>query len=320
MSPTQKALERRYGLALTFYPSSWLRDHGDELVGVLLDAAADAGRVRPGAKELFNLAVSGLLARIMLVVGRIPATRRSRVARGATIIGSAAAATMMALGEVGRWFRYGSYGTDVMLFGPFTSAASLVYVLSLAAFLGTVLRMPKVRVTAHVLTIGAALVLPLVTELTHTVVIPAWYVPAFFAVTAVLALLADPDRTAGALPLMFWSAPLLAIGATLTAYGHGAGARMTFYSGYTWNQYPVCMSFAIALTFVTALTMSNRAALPWVTYLVVFALPLYAWSTGLVLQRDPAMYFIASSILAAATVWCVTKQPWRRADKYTPMH
>ncbi len=316
---TDSALERRYRLALTFYPSSWRREHGDELLGVLMDAAEDQHRVKPGAREIINLGFSGLLARIMLVVGCIPVHRRSRIAVGATIIGSAAAATMMVLGEVGRWFRYGSYGADVMLFGPFTTTASLVYLLCLCAFLATMLRMPAVRVAAHLLTVAAAITLPLATIWTHTVVAADWYIPAFFAVAATLALLGDPNGPVGATALMRWSAPALAAGVTFVAYRHGAGARMTFYSDYSWNQFPVSMSFVLALVFVTALTLSNRAVLPWVTYLVVFALPLYLWFTGLIaVQYSPAPYFIGSSILAAVAAWYIAKYPPRVEDKYTP--
>lgn len=82
MSTGSAVLERRYRLALTFYPPSWRREHGDELLGVLMDVAEHQRRVKPGAKELINLGLSGLLARIMLVVGCIPVHRRSRVAVG----------------------------------------------------------------------------------------------------------------------------------------------------------------------------------------------------------------------------------------------
>lgn len=318
MSANPGALERQYRLALNFYPSSWRREHGDELLGVLMDIAEDQRRAKPGAKELINLGISGLLARVMLVVGRIPVHRRSRIALGATIISAAAAATMMVLGELGRWFRYGSYGPDVMLFGPFTTAASVVYLLCLGAFLATVLSMPKVRVVTLVLAISAAILLPLGTILTQSVVEPDWYVPAFFAVAAALALLGDPNRIIGARVSMLWSAPALAAGVTFAAYRHGAGARMTFYSDYSWNQFPVTMSFVLALAFVTALTVSNRAVLPWVAYLVVFASPLYLWFTGLAVQNNPAPYFIGSSILAAGAAWYVAKQPLQAGDRYTP--
>ncbi|MDQ0692535.1 hypothetical protein [Arthrobacter sp. W4I7] len=283
-----------------------------------MDVAEDERRVNPSAREFVNLGISGLLARIMLVVGRIPVRRRSRIAVGATIIGSAAAATQMVLGEVGRWFRYGSYGADVALFGPFTTAASLVYLLCLFALLATVLRLPKARVAAHLLTIGAAITLPLGTTLTQTAITPDWYIPAFFAVAAALALIGDPNRTEGARALMMWSAPVLAAGVTFAAYRHGAGARTTYYSDFSWNQFPVTMSFVLALAFVTALTLSNRAALPWVTYLVVFASPLYLWFTGLAVQNHPAPYFIGSSVLAAAAAWYVTKRPPHAKDGYTP--
>ncbi len=71
---TDSALERRYRLALTFYPSSWRREHGDELLGVLMDVAEDQHRLTPRTKEIINLGLSGLLARMMLVVGLLTPT------------------------------------------------------------------------------------------------------------------------------------------------------------------------------------------------------------------------------------------------------
>lgn len=49
--------------------------------------------------------------------------------------------------------------------------------------------------------------------------------------------------------LMRWSAPALA-------------------SWRAWNQFPVSISFVLALVFIMAPTRNNRSALPWVTYLV----------------------------------------------------
>lgn len=51
---------------------------------------------------------------------------------------------------------------------------------------------------------------------------------------------------------------------TITGPAHG----LTFYSDYSWNQFPVSISFVLALVFIMAPTRNNRSALPWVTYLV----------------------------------------------------
>ncbi|MFW0775750.1 hypothetical protein ACLRGI_21580 [Paenarthrobacter nitroguajacolicus] len=270
MSDGPDHVERQYRRALRFYPSSWRRQFGDELLGVLMDVAADDQQPGATKRQIFSLCINGLLARITMIVGHFPAERRTLVATGATAIGTAAASTMMVLGELGRWFRFDSYGPEIALFGPFTSAASVVYLLWLVAFGATVLRVGRLRIATHVLVMVSAVLMPIVTALTGTVVAAAWYVPVFFAVASGIALLGEPLRPGRANLLMLWSAPFLAAGVTYAAYRRGAGSRMTFYGykGHSWDQFPVMVSFALLLMGVAALLLSSHRALPWVTYLV----------------------------------------------------
>lgn len=310
MTANPDALKRTYKVLLNAYPSSWRTQHGDELLGVLMDVAHSQDRERPRVKELANLLVNGLLARVMLVVGTIPLNRRSRVAAGATVVGAAAAASMMILGEVGRWFRWNSY-EGAGLFDPFTTAASLVYLLTLAAFLATLLHQPRIRIAAHLLTMTTCLALPWITEWTGTMVAPEWYAPVFFAATSALSLLADPNRLRTGASATVWMAPALAVAATLAAYRRGAGSTDSFYSPAhnRYDQVPLLAFFAIVLILVVALLISNKATLPWVTFLAVFALPLPLAFIGLAELNRPAPYYIASGIAAAAAAWYVTKHP-----------
>jgi hypothetical protein len=55
----RKRLERRYRMLLTMYPKAHRHEHGDEMIGVLLDGSTDTG-----VQHAFDVAdlVSGLPA------------------------------------------------------------------------------------------------------------------------------------------------------------------------------------------------------------------------------------------------------------------
>lgn len=57
------ALERRYRRLLLAYPRDYRADHGDELIGTILDSA-EPGRAVPSAREAAALIVGGLRARV----------------------------------------------------------------------------------------------------------------------------------------------------------------------------------------------------------------------------------------------------------------
>lgn len=66
----QSQLERRYRRLLAWYPSAFRREHGQEMLAVLLACARD-GRRRPGVADTFDLLWHALWLRIA------PTTRRS---------------------------------------------------------------------------------------------------------------------------------------------------------------------------------------------------------------------------------------------------
>jgi hypothetical protein len=75
-SASSAALERRYRRLLAWYPPAHRGVYGDEMLGVLMAAAAARGASCPGPAEMLNLVGSGLAARFRaLGTGTDPAWR-----------------------------------------------------------------------------------------------------------------------------------------------------------------------------------------------------------------------------------------------------
>ncbi len=55
-------LERRYRRLLAWYPADYRRIYGEEMLGVLMAAAAARGGGRPGLADTLNLCLSTSLA------------------------------------------------------------------------------------------------------------------------------------------------------------------------------------------------------------------------------------------------------------------
>lgn len=73
---SEAALERRYRQLLAWYPAAHRSVYGDEMLGVLLAAAAARGARRPGPAETLNLIAAGLTARVgAMGTGTDPAWR-----------------------------------------------------------------------------------------------------------------------------------------------------------------------------------------------------------------------------------------------------
>lgn len=62
-------LERRYRRLLALYPAAFLREHGEEMLGVLMSAAAE-GQRRPRLAEAGDLLTSAISARARARVRR----------------------------------------------------------------------------------------------------------------------------------------------------------------------------------------------------------------------------------------------------------
>jgi hypothetical protein len=169
--------ERRYRRLLRWYPEDWRHEHGEVVLGMLLDDADAEGRDGPDAGE-----------RLRLVIGGIAQHTWRRVDRRRTTAAALVLAAVLALLYVvtGTW----STGTaSVGFLGPFSNPTILIAVaLAVAAGLALLGRTGSARLLA-VASVAALVVLVVVAERS------GWMGPG----ALVLALLAPPALS-GALP------------------------------------------------------------------------------------------------------------------------
>ncbi|NQX03458.1 hypothetical protein HQQ82_01440 [Rathayibacter sp. VKM Ac-2856] len=100
----------RFRRALRWYPAAWRREHGDVLLGILLDEADADGRSRPGPGQRLALAVGGVRRRL----GRTPG------GSAATIVPLALATAFSVFYATVNWSPGVSYPGAI---GPFTNPA-----------------------------------------------------------------------------------------------------------------------------------------------------------------------------------------------------
>jgi hypothetical protein len=231
MNRPMSPLEMTYRRALWAYPAGWRRQNGEEVVGVLMDVADHERRTIATANELVNLIGSGLAARCERLLPRVPAANRDSVACLSLIIGSCLAAIMLVLGELGRWFRYNSYQPGPGLFGPFTTPASVSYLLILAAFAAAAFGWHAARRVLLGLTILAAAALSLLSIATGGIVAVGWPVSAVFIGASLLSLPGDPTNTVPLRRALVHGAPLAALAFGFSSYIQGGGAQKWFYPG-----------------------------------------------------------------------------------------
>ncbi|WP_139346823.1 hypothetical protein [Sinomonas mesophila] len=323
MSPRTTPLEVGYRRALRAYPRSWRARYGDEFVGVLLDIAESRQRTHPTSAELVAVVFHGLIARISLLLGMVaPAERRDRVAAAATIILTALAAIMMVLGEVGRWFRSNSYTLADGLYGPFTTAASNIYLLAMAAFGALVIGREGFRKLLLGLTVLACLATPLLTDTAHAAVAVHWFIPAVFATGSLLALIGRPARNRKLTKIVVWATPVVTVLLTLTSYLQGGGSQRTFYGHSLMpvvDALTLSRSAAEILALTTAVLLASRKLLPWVVLLSVAAL---SWplgrlliflggdtTTGLIGFLNPGTVSTICFLAAPLSAWAAWKRP-----------
>lgn len=231
MKESASLLEVSYRRALLAYPASWRSRNGEEMMGVLLDSAEREHRNMATAQELLALVGSGLATRCEQILPRVPAAARDRVSCMSLTVAAALAAIMLVLGELGRWFRFNSYAPGPGLFGPFTTPASLTYLLILAAFTAAVSGFNGWRRIFLGVVVLAAAAIPLISVLTDGIVDVGWPVSVVFIGAAVLGLVGDPTHTEKLRHVLTYGAPLSALAFGFTSYLQGGGAQKWFYPG-----------------------------------------------------------------------------------------
>ncbi|MGJ3192309.1 hypothetical protein [Paenarthrobacter sp. FR1] len=231
MSETLSSLESTYRRALLAYPGSWRKRNGEEMVGVLMDAADQERRTVATTSELFNLVGAGLTTRCERLLGNMPVTARDKVSCMALTVTAAFAAIMLVLGELGRWFRFNSFAPSPGLFGLFTTPAALTYVLVMAAFGAAVLGLGGLRRILLGLSILTAMATPMVSSALGGVVHVGWPVLGVFIGGSILGLIGDPTHTPTLRRVLMIGAPLGALVLGLTSFLQGGGAQKSFYPG-----------------------------------------------------------------------------------------
>lgn len=316
-------LESRYRLAMRAYPLRWRAKHGEELLGVMLDIAASKNKGKASIFEMLHLTVHGMSARVNEVLSVVPRRRRDRLSAVGLIAGTALALVMMVLGEVGRWFRLSSYTFADDPFGPVTTPAALVFLLTLAAFLAQSAGRTAAARFLHAGTISLCVVLAIVMKTTDPTIVVPLFVFASFIATSFLALLGNPTRTGRLRRVVLLGSPALGILMTLNGYLQGIGSQKTFwrpsdYSVVVLDSYGLSRS-ALELVMIAALIIiSGHKARPWACLILV---PLTALSLArlfLMLGGDPEIgligvqpdvFYVACTLAALLSAWIAWKRP-----------
>ena len=299
-------LESRYRQALRAYPAQWRAKHGEELLGVMLDVAADEGRLRPTASELLHLTWHGTYARVNRLLSILPRRRRDRLAAVGSVAGTALALAMMVLGELGRWFRWNSYTLADAPFGRLTTPASVVFLLVIAAFAATALglRAAGKALYAAAAATSTALAIALVATDPTIPVHPVVFV--FFTAASLLALLGNPTRTAALRALVLYASPALGVFLTLISYLQGGGSQRTFWGGpYTINDFTLAMYSLALLTLAALLAAAGRKSRPWACLILIplASLPVAAMLQGMggstfigLISMRPDVFYICCAL------------------------
>jgi hypothetical protein len=193
-------LEDEYRAALRWYPRAWRQQHGDALVGTLLDAAEAEGRDEATASERRDLRLNGVRARGLAFLPIGIADRAASLALG---IGGAFATLQFVGIEWAPWTPTAAHHAQWTLpvpaeaeFGPFVSVGAVFYLIWIAAFVTGMLGWRWVTRTVLGLTLVASIVMALLPVTPATLARPPLTGMLAMALLAGVALLGTPGRSA----------------------------------------------------------------------------------------------------------------------------
>lgn len=323
------ALESTYRFALRAYPSRWRAQHGDELLGVMLDVAASQDKAKASPSDIAHLVLHGMTARMNQLLSAIPRRRRDRLAAVGLITSTALALVMMILGELGRWYQWQSYTFTDDLFGPATTPAAIVFILTFGAFLAHASSRETLAKILHAVTIAACVGLAVFMKTTSPAIVVPLSVFIFFAGAHSLALLGDPLRTPVLRRLVLMGSPLVGGLFTFTSYIQGGGVGQPFWRPNEGTSLIDAFNLSLwgaELMLIAALIVVSGSKLqPWAHLVLtpLAATPL----TGLLLRINGAgsgivsidlgIYTLSSSVelltlcsvAAVASAWVAWKRP-----------
>ncbi len=193
------ATERHYRRALLAYPKRWRDNHGEQLLGVLLDAAEDPAQERAHHVEIVDVVRHGVAERLSVLGRPFSGAVRNRLAALAIVNGVALAAVMLLTVGLGPQDRAGSSapatGDGGAAAGSGLSAQQFdlmtpVYLGWLVVFGFAVARRPRPMRRSALLTAGCTAMVPVTAQVTG-MQRPLLHQLAIFGVLALLAAAVD---------------------------------------------------------------------------------------------------------------------------------
>lgn len=191
-------LERRYERMLVLYPHAWRKQHGQIVVGTLLEMAGAEGRTAPTLAERLDLVIHGMLTRLGVF---LPAGVRDGIAAVAMATGSAFALLYVWFSGWAPLMRNREMQRELYAFGPFINPGVVLCAIWFVAFALAIFGCNRAAKAALVGSILVAVLIPWTNRL-----VPEWDGPSsmnlgFLAILAALALIGTPrSRSADFLP------------------------------------------------------------------------------------------------------------------------
>ena len=305
-------LEHQYRRTLRWYPSSWRAQNEEAVIGTLLDVAEGENRSRPRLSEQLNLAANGLLTRIGIF---LPAGVRDGVAGVALATGTAFAATYFVFLDWTPWTaaeRAKFFPTNHN-FGPFVNTGVILCALWGLGFLLTVFGRYQFTRVIMVISILAALAIPVVS----TLPLAGWDPPSsthlgFFGLLAAFSLVGTPRRRvrlAGGTGIAL--VILVALYAQFGAFGR-------FYMGDRafWEQiiYRTNLGQLLVAAFLVAIgfALSGRGATAAV--IALSTLPWAApWLVGIAVANQVGVATVSGAAVLIAGLVTVGIAVWKRS-------
>jgi hypothetical protein len=287
MNAAGSALEKTYRRAQAAYPKRWRAEHGEALVGILMDIADAEHRQKASIGELVNIISNGLGVRALALTGHIAPAARDRIAVAATVIGTSFAALMLFLGEVGPWIRPGSLiwrptgagvSEKLVEFGPFVTLTSLVYLTWMAVFVATVARRPGLRRGLLWAVIAVSALAPLYSWLWGVMSAPV-LVSTVAIACALLALAGNPNLTGPRFRFVLFGTPAAAVALLFIMVHQIPGRALFFYNArsvYPIDSQTISWGLGLGLLLISATLAVRPHHRHWPVTAAVAASPIVA--------------------------------------------
>lgn len=280
------AIERRYRRVLRWYPRSWRERHGDVMISTLFEVAAAEGRREPRRRDLANLAIAGLAARLGVF---LPSSARDVISTAALGFGSVLAVVFFLVHTWSPWAPLDEFAAAVYpSFGPFVNPGVVLYGIWVVALVLGVLGSHR----ALRFTMIAAFFAPLGLRLANYLQGDVWLGPTattlgVFTMLALIVLCGTPRRPSG-----------IAISALVASVGSVVvyGAQLTqgryvddrwFWSEMAWS-YTTAMVVLVGISISIGLGIARRggtailvlaSTAPWLAIWCIGALKADPWNT-----------------------------------------